>query len=813
MIQLRVLGDVDLRTDGGATIGSIVSQPRRLALLVYLAVESTGGGVQRDRLLGVFWPDQSQDQARQSLRTALHFLRRSLGSVAVEGQGGSVMLSPDVVRSDVGEFRAALEAGDAEAALRVYGGDLLPGFYLDGGPVEFERWLERTSADLRRKAAESAWTLARKEEDLGNAPGAGAWARRAAQLFHGDEAAVRRSIDLLGRVGDRVGALDAYQDLVRRLEDEYDAAPSPETEAAIARVRADDRGASPNALVSPLEGEAPYAGPAVSGPAARPSAGTGHGAVPRGSRPLRSALVAAIGMVLATAVLVAAAYALWPRASLPAMASFDPARESVIHIEDLRDFSPDDATADLAGAVTMELMGRLSDSDALRVVSLTRAGASPEASLRPGYILRGGLIRSDSVVRVTAILLDGTSGATLDRMVAETRLEAPTAMTEALAEALARRVRRQVGRAVEDYERGVSSRNERALALVREAIRDIEASDSLRQAGAAEVARAALASADSQLVTAQAMAPGWSEPSVQRAEIALRMMWLHLLPPLREPAAVETILRTGLERTNAALAIAPDDAGALELRGLLRYWLGGTQSAGSEAQNQEALRLAELDLVRATQLDAGRARAWSTLSGIYEVRGDYAAANLTARRAFRADPYLDNATEIAVRLFTTALEIGDFGAATRWCAELGRRSDGWLPRYCQLEQMAWQGPSPGVDADSIRSLVAHTIAANPAAPQAHARLEMIGAIVLARMGSPDAIGALRAVETAGSGDPMLIALEAWGLLLLGDASGAIAVLERAAVPNQRVVRSILLSRRFEALRAEPRVQALLAGSP
>jgi DNA-binding SARP family transcriptional activator/TolB-like protein len=800
MIQLRVLGDVGLRNDeDGAIVGSVLNQPRRLALLAFLAVESGSGGVQRDRLLGVFWPDLSQDHARQSLRTALHFLRRSLGSTAMEGHGGSVVLSTETIRSDVAEFRTALASGDAETALQWYGGDLLPGFYLDGGPVEFERWLEEARAGLRRTAAEAAWTLAGTEAGRGNAPAAGAWARRAAQLFHGDEAAVRRSMELLGQVGDKVGALEVYQGLSRRLREDFDTAPSTETEAVLARVR-DDGGAHD------LGGPAP-AGPAGSaGQAGPPTAEPTRAATvpPARRRPWvalgGAAMISIVG--IATALLLAG-----DRGAHPT----DQGRESVIHVDDFRDFSPDDATMDFAGSLTMELMGRLSDSEALRVVSLARAANAPVSTLRPTYVLRGGIIRSDSLVRVTAILLDGASGATLDRISAEARLDSPTAITEELAESLARRVRRQVGRAVEDYERGASSKNERALTRLRDAIRDIEASDSLRHAGAAEVARAALVAADSQLVVAQTMAPGWSEPWVQRAEISYRMMWLHLLPPLRDPATLERSLRSGLDHANAALSIAPDDPVALELRGLLRYWLGATRSAGSEAANAEAMRLAELDLSQATQLDAGRGRAWSTLSGLYEARGDYAAANLAARRAFRADPYLENAVETTVRLFSTSLEVGDSAAARRWCADLGRRLEGsWLASYCLIEQMAWEGPPPGVGADSIQRMVTSAIVANPTAHHAHSRIVMIGAVALTHLGLPDAQAALRSATRAGGDSPEFLTLEAWGLLILGEEAAAIALLERAAASNPRVVRSTLQSRRFEALRTEPRLRAALA---
>ena len=52
-----------------------------------------------------------------------------------------------------------------------------------------------------------------------------------------DEGAVHRLIELLDRIGNRAGAVSAYDHFARRLRDEYAAEPSPETEVLIDRVR------------------------------------------------------------------------------------------------------------------------------------------------------------------------------------------------------------------------------------------------------------------------------------------------------------------------------------------------------------------------------------------------------------------------------------------------------------------------------------------------------------------------------------------------------------------------------------------------
>ena len=51
-------------------------------------------------------------------------------------------------------------------------------------------------------------------------------------------AALARLLALLDRAGDRAGALSAFETFRRRLQTEYDATPSPETDARMQRIRA-----------------------------------------------------------------------------------------------------------------------------------------------------------------------------------------------------------------------------------------------------------------------------------------------------------------------------------------------------------------------------------------------------------------------------------------------------------------------------------------------------------------------------------------------------------------------------------------------
>ncbi|MCH8936763.1 MAG: hypothetical protein IIB90_13645, partial [Gemmatimonadetes bacterium] len=64
------------------------------------------------------------------------------------------------------------------------------------------------------------------------------WGRRALALSPYDEGVVQRVIELLDRAGDRAGAIREYEAFAKRLREDYEAEPAPETTALIASVRA-----------------------------------------------------------------------------------------------------------------------------------------------------------------------------------------------------------------------------------------------------------------------------------------------------------------------------------------------------------------------------------------------------------------------------------------------------------------------------------------------------------------------------------------------------------------------------------------------
>jgi DNA-binding SARP family transcriptional activator len=237
VIELRLLGALTLTGDGGGEVREVVAQPKRLALLAYLAAARPYGFHRRDTLLGMFWPEADETHARRALNRAVYFLRGALGDAAIVSRGPEeVGIAADRVWCDVRAFEEAVADERLEAALQLYRGDLLVGFYLDDAP-DLERWLAAERDTLRARAAAAARTLAARHENGGSYTPAIGWARRAADYAPDDERALRRLIVLLEKAGDRAGALRAYQAFATRLAAELGATPSAETRALVERMR------------------------------------------------------------------------------------------------------------------------------------------------------------------------------------------------------------------------------------------------------------------------------------------------------------------------------------------------------------------------------------------------------------------------------------------------------------------------------------------------------------------------------------------------------------------------------------------------
>ncbi len=234
---LHLLGGIELRGVRIEVADKLLAQSKAVALLAYLALCPDGRYQRRDRIVGLLWPELDQTHARSALRKAVLAVRSALGDDVLIGRGDEeLLLPPEQLWCDVRAFSAHADAGHVAHALELYEGELMPGFHLTGCG-EFDAWLAQERGAVARSAAAAAWTLALQLEASQDFTRAGRMARRVVQFEWTDERVLRRTMQMLERIGDRAGALRIYEDFARRVNTELEAQPSAETVALVAEIR------------------------------------------------------------------------------------------------------------------------------------------------------------------------------------------------------------------------------------------------------------------------------------------------------------------------------------------------------------------------------------------------------------------------------------------------------------------------------------------------------------------------------------------------------------------------------------------------
>lgn len=151
--RLNLLGSWDLTARDGHRVQSVLSQPKRLCLLAYLAL--TAEPVSRSTVVALFWPETDEDHARNALSQSLHYLRRSMGKGIVENvEGDRIMVHADVVDFDARTLLALDTArGDGEFGVAtdpsIWQGEFFEGWNADGS-LPLQDWLDATRLRVRR---------------------------------------------------------------------------------------------------------------------------------------------------------------------------------------------------------------------------------------------------------------------------------------------------------------------------------------------------------------------------------------------------------------------------------------------------------------------------------------------------------------------------------------------------------------------------------------------------------------------------------------------------------------------------------------
>lgn len=393
-IGLKLLGGASVWR-GGRPLGGVAAQRRNLALLAALAV-ANDRGLPRERLTALLWPERDEESARNSLKQALHVVRRELGPDVILGTS-ELRLNHDMVSCDLTEFERQVTEGRLKDAVDGYAGPFLDGFHLTGGSAEFEQWVAAGRARLGQQYGDVLESLATSAAAMGDQRAALRWWRQLAGLAPLDGRYARAIVETLLVLGDRPGALGQAEVYRTLLESELGVPLDAEMERLIASARA-----SPEHHV-PVSGGGDLLFTALAARDADPAmfavAGT---ASPIAASPFRWRRPVIAGSAMFAALGVIAAWRVLPRPSLPP----DPRRVAVVAVPGLTT-----TTTSLANAIAR----RLSQESVAAPVVLTRGEQSDTRAT--AQRIGAGL-----VISVSAAGASGSTDVYLTNTVTGTRL-------------------------------------------------------------------------------------------------------------------------------------------------------------------------------------------------------------------------------------------------------------------------------------------------------------------------------------------------------------------------------------------------------
>lgn len=150
MIQINALGKPEIVLNGDSLIE--ITAKKNKALLLFLAVERKQ--FERNKLAALFWGDFNLLTSQNSLRTAVHDLRKKLGQDHIPSDRTWLSLKNystdlDRVRDLTLNLHEPIHTPALEAALATYRGEFLENFSLEDN-VFFEDWLTSQRTKYRK---------------------------------------------------------------------------------------------------------------------------------------------------------------------------------------------------------------------------------------------------------------------------------------------------------------------------------------------------------------------------------------------------------------------------------------------------------------------------------------------------------------------------------------------------------------------------------------------------------------------------------------------------------------------------------------
>jgi DNA-binding SARP family transcriptional activator/TolB-like protein len=795
VIRVELLGPIRLVDSWGRELVTLSRQPKRLAVLAYLALHE--GFVRRDKLLSLGWPEATDVHARRSLSQTLHVLRKELGRDVILTRGAEeIGVARGALQVDATEFIVAVGNGRYAEALELYRGDFLDGLHISDA-LGLEQWIGDARQRLQREALEAVSAIAVRFEDVGDFKSAEAAARRGLEIEPSDESSARCLISILAKSGAQAAALKAFEEFRSRLASEYELPPSPETLKLAEDIRQRLRSSALGATDTEGESDNPALGDPGNGTPATSNR------ISEGRVKTALAVVAVVGFV---GLLAGLAATVWDEPTFEG--AIEPHRVAVLYFEPA--LADVDSLGHLPDAITEAVIHELGSASELEVLPAAavrpfRGSAAPldtvARRLSAETFVSGTVSRRGDELAVEVQVIDAATLGVRDVLRTATAHDQPSKLIAETAETVAHALRESLGRSLTTLRWKMGTTNPRAWELIERSRELQKSSASFAHAGRFEEAVRLYSTADSLLLLASRKDTRWFLPHLLRARVAeVSAAFCHALPECPPARSIDQ-LEAGIQHATEALERAPEDEESLAQRGAL-YHLLFSLDPGRE--NAAALiDSAERDLRAALAGSPRFAQAWNRLSAIQYTRGAFADARMSAKAAYDADDFLAKQNELLGRLFLTNLHLRTDDEAVHWCEKIEQTAPGtWPVAFCRLALLAYAEPDPP-DVDAAWRNLRLNAYADPSATTMIPRLELLVAAVLARAGRADSARVIMArARERQSEDPELDVFYAAALVALGSGDSAATLLADYVAGNPAARGAAYRWRWFQTLSIE-----------
>ncbi|MBX3051112.1 MAG: hypothetical protein KF753_06550 [Caldilineaceae bacterium] len=245
-LRLNLLGPPQIFLDDQPLEGFSTNKAK--ALLFYLTVTAAAGGEQpaphsRDSIAALLWGEMTNSQAKKNLRAVLPNLRQLLGDhLRIDRQTiafdktAPYWLDVEVLRAGVGPGQSSIDSDALQAAVDLYAGEFLHGFYVQNAP-DFEAWVLEQRESLHTWVVQALFRLVGEYIEGGKYLPALTANRRLLLMNPWSEPAHRQQMLLLARTGERSAALAQFEECRQMLAEEFGVEPLAETLALYAQIR------------------------------------------------------------------------------------------------------------------------------------------------------------------------------------------------------------------------------------------------------------------------------------------------------------------------------------------------------------------------------------------------------------------------------------------------------------------------------------------------------------------------------------------------------------------------------------------------